>query len=137
LLCGAKSPLIVAGGGIHLSAASAALADLQETCSLPVATTVMGKGAVDENHPLSLGVVGYFMGPGSRTQEMRTLVEHADVIVFVGARANQNGTDSWSLFPSSAQFIHLDVDSAEVGRNSEALRLVGDARLTLEALAAR
>ncbi|MDQ0471893.1 acetolactate synthase catalytic subunit [Labrys wisconsinensis] len=137
LLAGAQAPLLVAGGGVHLSAATAALAHLQEACSLPVATTVMGKGTVDETHPLSLGVIGYFMGPGSRTRAMRPLVEEADVILFVGARTNQNGTDSWSLFPPEARYIHLDVDGAEVGRNYEALRLVGDARLTLEALAER
>jgi acetolactate synthase-1/2/3 large subunit len=137
LLSRAKSPLVVAGGGVHLSGATAALAELQEVCSLPVATTVMGKGGVDETHPMSLGVIGYFMGPGSRTQEMQRLVEDTDVILFVGARTNQNGTDSWSLFPSRARYIHLDVDSTEVGRNYEALRLVGDARLTLEALVAK
>jgi acetolactate synthase I/II/III large subunit len=133
----AKSPLVVAGGGVHLSGATTALAKLQEICALPVGTTVMGKGGVDETHPLSLGVIGYFMGPGSRTQEMRRLVEDADVILFVGARTNQNGTDSWSLFPSRARYIHIDVDSTEIGRNYEALRLVGDARLTLEALVAK
>jgi acetolactate synthase I/II/III large subunit len=137
LLSRARSPLVVAGGGVHLSRATAALAELQEACSLPVATTLMGKGAVDETHPLSLGVIGYFMGRGGRTREMRRLVDEADVILFVGARTNQNGTDSWSLFPSRARYIHLDVDSAEVGRNYESLRLVGDARLTLEALAAK
>jgi acetolactate synthase-1/2/3 large subunit len=137
LLSRAKSPLVVAGGGVHLSGATTALAKLQEICALPVGTTVMGKGGVDETHPLSLGVIGYFMGPGSRTQEMRRLVEDADVILFVGARTNQNGTDSWSLFPSRARYIHIDVDSTEIGRNYEALRLVGDARLTLEALAAK
>jgi acetolactate synthase-1/2/3 large subunit len=68
---------------------------------------------------------------------MRRLVEDADVILFVGARTNQNGADSWTLFPSHARYIHLDIDSAEVGRNYEALRLVGDARLTLEGLAAK
>ncbi len=57
------------------------------------------------------------MGPGARTHEMRRFVEDADVILFVGARTNQNGTDSWSLFPSRARYIHLDVDSVEVGRN--------------------
>jgi acetolactate synthase-1/2/3 large subunit len=137
LLSRAKSPLIVAGGGVHLSGATAALAELQEVCALPVGTTVMGKGAVDETHPLSLGVIGYFMGPGSRTQDMRRLIDDADVILFVGARTNQNGTDSWSLFPPHARYIHLDIDSTEVGRNYEALRLVGDARLTLEALVAK
>lgn len=134
LLANAQRPLVVAGGGVHLSKASAALAQLQETASLPVATTVMGKGSVSETHPLSLGVIGYFMGPGSRTEKMRTMVTEADVILFIGTRTNQNGTDSWTLFPPGARYIHLDVDGAEVGRNYEALRLVGDAALTLDAL---
>src|SRR3546814_3611514 len=94
----------------------------------------MGKGAVDETHPLSVGVVGYFMGNRSRTKHLRPLVADADVILLVGNRTNQNGTDSWSLYPPNARYIHLDVDSQEVGRNYEALRLVGDARLGLKAL---
>lgn len=134
LLAKAKRPLIVAGGGIHLSEASSALTRLQQEASLPVATTVMGKGAVDETHPLSLGVIGYFMGEGSRTREMRDMVREADVIMFVGTRNNQNGTDSWTLYPDTARYIHLDIDSGEVGRNYEALRLVGDAALTLDVL---
>ena len=134
LLADAARPLIVAGGGVHLSDATAELARLQESAALPVATTTMGKGAVDEGHPLSLGVIGYFMGPGGMARYHRPLVEEADVILLVGNRTNQNGTDSWNLLPRGAQIIHLDIDSAEVGRNYEALRLVGDAKLTLAAL---
>jgi acetolactate synthase-1/2/3 large subunit len=136
LLATARAPLIVAGGGVHLSQAAAALAKLQQDCSLPVATTVMGKGTVAETHPLSLGVIGYFMNEGSRTEKLRHMVREADVILFIGARTNQNGTDSWTLFPEGARYIHLDIDGLEVGRNYEALRLVGDARLTIEALTA-
>ncbi|MCK8784414.1 acetolactate synthase catalytic subunit [Roseomonas sp. NAR14] len=134
LLAGARHPLVVAGGGVHLSDAAAELAALQQDAHLPVATTVMGKGAVDETHPLSLGIVGYFMGRGSRTRALRPMVDRADVILLVGSRTNQNGTDSWKLFPKGARFIHLDADPMEVGRNYEALRLVGDAKLTLAAL---
>ncbi len=134
LLADARAPLLVAGGGVHSSGASAALAALQRDFALPVATTSMGKGAVDEGHALSLGVIGYFMGSGGMARFQRPLVEEADVICFIGSRTNQNGTDSWSLFPKGAQYIQLDIDSLEVGRNYEALRLVGDARLTLEAL---
>jgi acetolactate synthase-1/2/3 large subunit len=134
LLAGASRPLIIAGGGVHLSDASAELAALQEAASLPVATTVMGKGSVDEQHPLSVGVVGYFMGTRGLTKDLRSLVTEADVIVLVGNRTNQNGTDSWNLYPKSAKYIHIDVDGQEVGRNYEALRLVGDAKLTLAAL---
>src|SRR5690349_3779131 len=54
VLAAAKHPLVFAGGGVHLSGAAAELAALQEAAHLPVATTVMGKGAVDETHPLSL-----------------------------------------------------------------------------------
>jgi acetolactate synthase-1/2/3 large subunit len=134
LLAQAKSPLIVAGGGVHLSQAYAELARLQQAAFIPVATTSMGKGAVDEKHPLSVGVIGYFMGTRSVTKGLRRLVDEADVIMFVGDRTNQNGTDSWTLFPKTAQYIHIDIDAQEVGRNYEALRLVGDAKLTLAAL---
>lgn len=135
LLAKAKNPLIVAGGGIHLSGGADVLARIQEDFSLPVATTVMGKGAVSELHPLSLGVIGYFMGPCSATRYLKPMVKDADVILLIGSRTNQNGTDSWSLYPKNAAYIHLDMDGQEIGRNYEAgVRLLGDARLTLEAL---
>ncbi len=51
---------------MHISGASEALAELQEHRALPVGTTTMGKGAVDETHPLSLGVVSNYMGRGAR-----------------------------------------------------------------------
>ena len=134
-LATAEAPLIIAGGGVHISGAARELAALQEAASLPVATTAMGKGAVDENHELSLGVVGYFMGIRGRTRHLRDLVTQADVILLIGNRTNQNGTDSWNLYPPDARYIHLDIDGHEVGRNYDAMRLVGDAKLTLQALA--
>jgi acetolactate synthase-1/2/3 large subunit len=134
LLAAARHPLVIAGGGVHSSAAAAELAALQEQAHLPVATTTMGKGAVDETHPLSLGVVGYYMGPGARTHGLREMLARADVVLLVGNRTNQNGTDSWRCYPPGARYIHIDIDPMEIGRNYEALRLAGDARLTLAAL---
>ena len=134
LLAQAKAPLVIAGGGVHASGGCAELAALQEDCHLPVGTTAMGKGTVAETHPLSLGVVGYFMGEGARGRALRPLVEEADVVLLVGNRTNQNGTDSWKLYPRGARYIQIDVDGAEIGRNYEALRLLGDAKLTLAAL---
>ena len=134
MLAAAKHPLIVAGGGVHLSAACAELSALQQDTHIPVATTTMGKGAADETHPLTMGVIGYYMAQGSRTQAMRPIVDRADVILLIGNRTNQNGTDSWKLFPPGAKFIHLDADPMEVGRNYESHRLVGDAKLSLIAL---
>ncbi|CAM3172970.1 acetolactate synthase catalytic subunit [Paracoccus nototheniae] len=133
LLAGAQRPLIIAGGGVHSAGAHAALAQLQDL-GFAVATTVMGKGAVDETHPLSLGVVGYFMGPGARAAALAPMVADSDVILLAGTRTNQNGTDSWSLYPRDARYIQLDIDGTEVGRNYPALRLVGDARLGLQGL---
>jgi acetolactate synthase-1/2/3 large subunit len=127
LLANGRAPLVIAGGGIHISDAAEELAALQELASLPTATTAMGKGSTDEGHPLSMGVVGYFMGTRGRARHLRPMVEEADVILLIGNRTNQNGTDSWSLYPKDARYIHLDVDGGEVGRNYEALRLVGDA----------
>lgn len=135
LIAEAKHPVVLAGGGIHGAGASAELARLQELAALPVATTVMGKGAVDERHPLSMGVLGALTGKGSLGRHTRPFFVEADLVLLVGTRTNQNGTDSWTLIPPDTTLIHLDVDGEEVGRNHEALRLVGDARLTLAALA--
>ena len=134
MLAAARYPVIVAGGGVHLSAAHDELAALQQDAHLPVGTTTMGKGVVDEAHPLTMGVVGYVMGRGARTFGMRFMLDRADVVLLVGNRTNQNGTDSWKLFAPGTKFIHLDTDPMEVGRNYEAHRLVGDAKLTLAAL---
>lgn len=134
LLAAAKNPLLVAGGGVHLSGACDEVAALQRDAHLPVMTTVMGKGAVDERHPLSIGVAGYALGKLSPTRYMRPIIDAADVILLVGTRTNQNGTDSWALYPDGARYIHIDIDSAEIGRNYEALRLNGDAKLTLAAI---
>ena len=136
-IAAAVNPIVMAGGGIHLSRAQHALAELQETAHLPVLTTVMGKGAVAEDHPLSLGVGGNVLGRMSPSRHLRPIIERADVVLLVGTRTAQNGTDSWSALPAGARFIHLDVDPVEIGRNYEALRLAGDAKLTLAALTAQ
>jgi acetolactate synthase-1/2/3 large subunit len=137
LIAAARTPLIVAGGGVHLSGAAQALAQLQAQAHLPVLTTVMGKGAVAEDHPLSLGVGGNALGRLSPSYHLRPLLQRADLIVLVGTRTAQNGTDSWSTYSPTARFVHIDVDPIEISRNYEAIRLAGDARLTLEALTER
>jgi acetolactate synthase-1/2/3 large subunit len=135
LLASARNPIVVAGGGVHLSGAWDELAAIRDIAHLPIATTTMGKGTIDEAHPLSIGVVGYVMGRGARSFGLRGMIERSDLVLLIGNRTNQNGTDSWKLFPPSATFVHLDNDPMEVGRNYESVRLVGDAKLTLAALA--
>jgi acetolactate synthase-1/2/3 large subunit len=135
LIAGARQPVIMAGGGALTDGAPAALARLQEVASLPVFTTNMGKGAVDEHHPLSCGVLGALVGPTALGRQTRPLLTEADVILQVGTRNNQNGTDSWRLVPETAALIQLDVDPQEIGRNFEAVRLLGDAAEGCDALA--
>lgn len=135
LIASAERPVVIAGGGVHSSGAAQELAELQAIAHVPVATTVMGKGAVDESHSLSMGVASYFMGHNGSTRFMRSMIADADVVVLVGNRTNQNGTDSWALYPKSAVYIHVDIDPQEIGRNYEAqVRLAGDAKATLNAL---
>lgn len=134
VLAGARTPVVIAGGGVHLSRAAEAVARLQQRFSLPVATTNMGKGAVDEDHPLSYGVIGNAMGVEAPSHPLRDRLLAADAVLLVGTRTNENGTDAWTLVPPKATVIHLDIDGAEIGRNYEAIRLAGDAKLGLEAL---
>lgn len=134
LLVKAERPIVVAGGGVHSSEAHEALARLRDALGMPVATTNMGKGAVDETHPLSVGVVGSTMGTRSPAAFMREYIAQADVVFFAGNRTNENGTAAWKLFPAEAAYIHADIDPYETQRNYRALPLVGDLRETLDAL---
>ncbi|XRQ06180.1 acetolactate synthase catalytic subunit [Actinomadura welshii] len=136
LIAAARSPLVVAGGGVHGSGAVAQLAALQETAHLPVVTTNMGKGAVDESGPLSLGVAANLTGERGPAHFHLDLIADADVVLLVGTRTNENGTEGWTLTSPDAAYIHIDVDPLEVGRNYESLRLLGDARAALEDLTA-
>ncbi len=134
LLAKADAPIVYAGGGVIGSRAQAELRALQELAYLPVATSTMGKGSVEETHPLSMGVIGYFMDTRGMAKFVKPMVAGADVVLLVGNRTNQNGTDSWKLLPKNATYIHIDIDPMEIGRNYEAVRLCGDAKLTLSAL---
>ncbi len=135
LLTQASRPVIVGGGGVHSSQAADALVSLADALSLPLATTNMGKGIIADDHELSLGVIANCLGPNGSGRYLKPFISEADVVLLVGNRTNQNGTDSWALYPPDARYIHLDIDPQEIGRNYEAqVRLVGDARATLESL---
>ena len=132
LLRQAKHPLLICGGGVVLSGAESELMELAEKLGAPVATTVSGKGAVDERCAHAVGVVGSNGG----TPQTRAVVDAADLIVFVGCRAGSVTTERWRHpAPGAARIIHIDVDPAVPGRNYAVdVPLVGDARLCLSAL---
>ena len=132
LLRDASHPLFICGGGAVIAGAELDLLALAERLSAPVATTISGKGSIDEAHPLAVGVVGSNGG----TPETRAIVDQADLIVFVGCRAGSVTTERWRHpAPGKVKVIHLDVDPAVVGVNYPTeVTLVGDAKLTLAAL---
>ena len=132
LLRKAKQPLFICGGGVVLSGAEGELATLAENLSAPVATTISGKGSIDERCAHSVGVVGSNGG----TPETRAVVDAADVIVFVGCRAGSVTTERWRHPQAGkARIIHIDVDPTVPGTNYKVdVPLIGDARLCLSAL---
>ena len=136
LIATAELPVLIAGGGVHLSDAVTELEALQATACIPVATTSMGKGSVAETSPLSLGVAAHIMGRNGPAHFHSSLISDADVVILVGTRTNENGTDSWTLTSPDATYVHIDIDSLEIGRNYESVRLVGDARSALADLTA-
>ncbi len=132
LIRASKAPLLVCGGGVVLSGAESELLELAQKIGAPVATTISGKGSIDELHPLAAGVVGSNGG----TPETRAVVDAADLVIFVGCRAGSVTTERWRHpAPGTAKIIHLDVDPAVPGANYKVdVPLVGDARLCLAAL---
>ena len=136
LLDSARLPVVIAGGGVRASGAEDELLAFAERAAALVATTTMGKGALAETHPLSLGVIANLTGPAALGRQTKPIVQEADVVLLVGTRTNEDGTDVWTLVPEGAHVLHIDIDPHEIGRNYEAVRLLGDAKTTLQALTA-
>ncbi|HBE52821.1 MAG TPA: biosynthetic-type acetolactate synthase large subunit, partial [Cyanobacteria bacterium UBA11369] len=123
----AKQPLLYVGGGAIASGAHQEIKELAERFQLPVTTTLMGKGAFDENHPLSLGMLGMH-----GTAYANFAVTECDLLIAVGARFDDRVTGKLDEFASRAQVIHIDIDPAEVGKNrAPEVPIVGDVRLVL------
>ncbi|MGD8544372.1 MAG: biosynthetic-type acetolactate synthase large subunit [Candidatus Bathyarchaeota archaeon] len=130
LLLKAERPIILAGGGVISSNASPQLLTLAELLMTPVATAYMGKGCFPENHPLSLGNIGMH-----GTRVANKLILEADVILAVGTRFSDRSTGKLDEFCPDAKIIHIDIDSAEIGKNVDVdVPIVADAKKTLKAI---
>ena len=125
----AKSPMIIAGGGVLYSGAGAELTAFAEAHGLPVAFTQAGKSAMDENHPLALGSVGV-----TGTSASNAMAADADVVLAVGTRLQDFTTGSWSLFKAgSFKLVALNVAPYDAVKHS-AEPLLADAKVGLTAL---
>ncbi|MBD2037388.1 biosynthetic-type acetolactate synthase large subunit [Leptolyngbya sp. FACHB-321] len=123
----AKQPLLYVGGGAIASNAHAEIKELAERFSLPVTTTLMGIGAFDEHHSLSVGMLGMH-----GTAYANFAVTECDLLIAVGARFDDRVTGKLDEFAARAKVIHIDIDPAEVGKNrAPEVPIVGDVRQVL------
>ncbi|MDO9509059.1 MAG: thiamine pyrophosphate-dependent enzyme, partial [Thermovirgaceae bacterium] len=118
----AKRPVIIAGGGTIISGAAAQIFEIATTENIPVATSLMGKGIFPEDHTLSLGMLGMH-----GTAQANLAVSAADLILAIGTRFSDRLTGNRDHFAPRAKVIHIDIDSAEIGKNIRAdIPLKGD-----------
>ena len=126
-----RRPLIVAGGGVVYSEATAALRAFVDATGIPVAETMAGRGALVSDHPLSLGAIGATGGAAANR-----LARDADVVVGIGTRWSDFTTASHSAFQDpGVRFVNVNVAAFDAGKHS-GLPLVADARVALEQLGA-
>ncbi len=132
LLRQARRPLLYVGGGAISSGAHEQVQALAERFQLPVTTTLMGKGAFDEHHPLSVGMLGMH-----GTAYANFAVTECDLLIACGARFDDRVTGRLDSFAPRAQVIHIDIDAAEVGKNRvPEVPVVADVKAALQALLA-
>jgi len=131
LLAGAKRPLAICGGAVVSCGAEESLALLAERFNLAVATTVSGKGALADDHPLGLGVIGSNGG----TPATRAVVDAADLVIFIGCRAGSVTTERWRSPAPGVKVIHIDCDPMVISATYQTdVAMVSDAGLALTAL---
>nr|BDA98331.1 acetohydroxyacid synthase large subunit [Rhodomonas sp. NIES-1006] len=125
-----NQPLLYVGGGAIISEAYEEINELVELLQVPIATTLMGKGIIDEQHPLSLGMLGMH-----GTVYANYAVSECDLLIALGARFDDRVTGKLDEFACHAQVIHIDIDPAEVGKNRmPQVGIVGDVKESISNL---
>jgi len=129
-IAAAQRPVIVAGGGVRLSAAAGEVVALAEKMSIPVATSVNGKGTIVDIHPLSVGVVGSYSARCANQ-----VVAAADLVIYIGSHTGDQVTHNWTVPGQGTPVVQIDIDPAEIGRSyAGAIGVVGDAKVALTRL---
>ena len=124
MLSKAKKPLFLAGGGINIAHAKEEFTKLVDMTSVPVVTTVMGRGAVPTTHPLYIGNLGMH---GAYACNMA--VNECDLLFSIGTRFNDRITGKLHSFAPNAQIVHIDIDTAAISKNVQVdVPIVADAK---------
>jgi len=130
MIAQAERPVIVAGRGVIVAQAGAELLQLAERAQIPVVTSLLGKSAIPESHPLCLGMGGMH-GEGYTNLALQS----ADLIFGIGSRFDDRLTSAAHTFAPQARIIHVDLDPAEIGKRVRVdLPIVGDAGNVLRSL---
>ena len=131
LLAGAERPLMLCGGGVHISGATAEVTALAEACGIPVAHTMTGKGAVACTSDLNAGLFGRY------DRIANTLIEESDCLLVVGCKLGEIATKRFTVPAPGKTLIHLDIVAEEMGRTyAPTVKLWGDAKAGLAEMAA-
>ena len=130
LILSARQPVLYTGGGIIRAGASDELRRLVELTGIPTVTTLMGRGAIPDDHELCLGMPGMH---GNYTAV--TALQKSDLLISLGVRFDDRVTGKLATFAPNAKIIHADIDPAEIGKNRAVdVPIVGDARSVIHEL---
>lgn len=130
-IAAAKRPIILAGHGVLAADACDELRALAERAQIPVAWSLLGIGAMDEDHPLAYGYMGMH-----GWKHVNRAIQSADLLIAVGMRFDDRVTGSVTTYAPYARIVHVDIDPAEIGKNvAVEVPIVGDAKHVLAALA--
>lgn len=132
LLRSSRRPLLLVGQGVIQAGASALVQAFAEGLDIPIATTLLGLGAVPASHPLNLGMMGMH-GEAWVNQA----IQSADLLIAAGMRFDDRATGNLASYAPHARKLHLEIDPSEVGKNVAVdVALVGDLKDSLEQLSA-
>ncbi|MCC6615093.1 MAG: biosynthetic-type acetolactate synthase large subunit [Anaerolineae bacterium] len=130
LINNAKKPLILAGHGLMMSGATNEVRELAEKAQIPVALTLLGKGAMPEGHPLTIGMMGMHGVAASNLA-----IQEADLLIALGMRFDDRVTGNIKTYSPNSKKIHVDIDPSELNKNIQVdVAVAGDLRAVLAQL---
>jgi len=123
----AKRPVILAGHGVIMANATHELQELAERAQIPVALTLLGKGAMPEDHPLVIGMMGMHGEAASNLA-----IQESDLLIALGMRFDDRVTGNIRTYAPHARKIHVDIDASEINKNIRVdVGIVGDVRAVM------
>lgn len=130
IIDGSKKPMIIIGQGVILANAENELKNFYEKTDIPVASTLLGLGAINNNHELYMGMLGMH---GNYAPNIMT--NKCDVLIAIGMRFDDRVTGDVNKYAKQAQIIHLDIDPCEINKNIKSdISIIGDCKITIPIL---